>query len=111
MTLTQTSLKLCCAAVLGLVLSHTACARSPEPDDGQALERQQRQDLRRERLRDLREQMLRDAPPRPTRFEQEGRPPPQEPMRKLSPEERRQLRQDLRNAGRDLYGPDDRRGR
>jgi hypothetical protein len=63
-------------------------------------------DDRRERYRSLREDMMRQsAPQRAGERAQQYRDAPAEPgLRRLSPEERQQLRRDVRDAGRDVYG-------
>jgi len=91
-------------------------------DDVEQERRGERFIERRERMRALREEMLRSQPhPQPYRDDEARRmpdrrefvrqpvPPPsrdtemREGLRRLSPEERRQFRQQLHEAGRDVY--------
>lgn len=86
--------------------------------------REERFAERRERMRALREEMQRSQPrPQPYRDDEARRMPPErrefirqplppssreadgarEGLRRLSPEERRELRRQLRDAGRDVY--------
>ncbi|MFT4172290.1 MAG: hypothetical protein QM639_07005 [Rhodocyclaceae bacterium] len=65
----------------------------------------ERGDDRRERYRSLREDMMRQSAPQRAGERPPPREAPAEPgLRRLSPEERQQLRRDVRDAGRDVYG-------
>ncbi|HEX5127515.1 MAG TPA: hypothetical protein VFW00_12295 [Rhodocyclaceae bacterium] len=106
--------------VLSIGMAHADQRRGP-PMREDGLRRQEmidRMNERRERLRELREdvqrqahwphQLQRSVPPEPrgdemARSGREVPPGPPPAMRRLSPEERRQLRRDVRDAANEVY--------
>ncbi|MGC3965551.1 MAG: hypothetical protein QM803_20120 [Rhodocyclaceae bacterium] len=72
----------------------------PPQDDPQ---RAQGNDDRRDRYKALREDMMRQSAPQ-RGAQQQYRDSGEPGLRRLSPEERQQLRRDVRDAGRDVYG-------
>ncbi|MFA9439574.1 hypothetical protein ACDA63_08055 [Uliginosibacterium sp. sgz301328] len=100
---TARRLLLCVLTVMawpGAVLARPDNGGAPPQDDSR---RAQGEEGRRDRYKALREDMMRQSAPQ-RGPKQQDRESSESGLRRLSPEERQQLRRDVRDAGRDVYG-------